>query len=372
MRSSFPLPQIIMMANVVVVAAAVVVLLTLPAAVVPQAAPMAGAATGAATGTPSPTPSPSPDLPTADLPPPVQATPEFARQVKANEAGMVPVLMYHRIMKKRLASIDRTPSQVRQEMEKLARGGYVPVTAQEFVTGKIDIPAGKHPVVLTFDDGHASHFALDGNGMPARDTAVGIIYQVAKKYPSFRPVATFWVNQQPFGLRSQKDQARAVQWLTSRGFEVANHTWGHPYLPGLSKQKVAEQLVRVERLLKKLGTGPSDTLALPFGAMPRKRSTVQAGKWDGTRFAFKGVFLAGAQPSVSPFVKDFDWRAIQRVQSNGKKGECRKWCSQYWLEWLNKHPDKRYTADGDPDRVSVPQKLRGIIGSERRRQVNAY
>ena len=93
---------------------------------------------------------------------------------------------------------------------------------------------------------------------------------------------------------------------------------------------------------------------------------------DGSRFAFKGVFLAGAEPSLSPFVKDFDWRAIQRIQSNGKKGECRKWCSQYWLEWLNKHPGDRYTADGDPEHISIPQGLRGNIRSQRRQQINAY
>ncbi|MFF5204470.1 polysaccharide deacetylase family protein [Streptosporangium sp. NPDC000396] len=363
-----------MLANIVVVVAGVVALSVLPTAVVPPASPLAGAATSTATGAPEGNPSPSPqaDLPSADLPPPVPATPESARQVKANEVGAVPVLMYHRIMKKRLASIDRTPSQVRKEMEKLARNGYVPITAREFVTGKIDIPAGKHPVVLTFDDGHASHFALDDGGTPVKDTAVGIIYEVARKYPGFRPVATFWVNRHPFGLQGEQDQARAVQWLTSHGFEVANHTWSHPYLPGLSKKRVAEQIVRVERLLKKLGGGPSDTLALPFGAMPRKKSTVQAGGWRGDRFAFKGVFLAGAQPSSSPFAKDYDWRAIQRIQSNGKKGECRKWCSQYWLEWLGKHPERRYTADGDPGQISVPQGLRGNIDPRWKQRINAY
>lgn len=371
-----------MLANVMVVIAAVVVLLVIPGgAAPPSAAPPSPSPTGGAvptvTGTAPPSSSPRPpspalDLPSAEPPPPVVASPEFARQVGANEAGLVPVLMYHRIMKKRLASIDRTPSQVRQELERLARDGYVPITAQEFVTGRIHIPAGKHPVVLTFDDGHPSHFALGDDGLPVKDTAVGIIYQVAKRYPGFRPVATFWVNSQPFGLRGERDQARAVRWLASRGFEVANHTWSHSYLPGLSKKRIAEQLVRIERLLKKLGTGPSDTLALPFGAMPAKRSTVQSGKWDGTKFAFKGVFLAGAQPSSSPFAEDFDWRAIQRVQSNGKKGECRRWCSQYWLEWLNKHPSRRYTSDGDPEHISVPRGLRGNIGHEWKQRINAY
>ncbi|WP_307845345.1 polysaccharide deacetylase family protein [Planomonospora sp. ID67723] len=370
MRSPTLLTQIIMVANAVVLVVAIGVLLILPT---PGEPPARNISTSGDPGVvKGPATPPKAELPSAGLPEPIVATPEFARQVKANEAGMVPVLMYHRIMKKRLASIDRTPDQVRGEMEKLARDGYVPITAREFAAGRIDIPAGKHPVVLTFDDGHASHFALDDAGMPVKDTAVGIIYQVAQKYPDFRPVATFWVNRQPFGLQSRADQARAVQWLTSRGFEVANHTWSHPYLPGLSRKRIAEQLVRVERMLGAFGSGPSETLALPFGAMPRARSTVQRGKWDGTPFAFKGVFLAGAQPSVSPFTEDYDWRSIQRIQSNGKKGECRKWCSQYWLEWLNKHPDQRYTADGDPERISIPGKLRGNISSKRRQQVNAY
>lgn len=369
-RSPIPLTKIIILANVVVVVLAVVVLLVLP----PPSAPPGAARPGASTAGPPPsaTPSPVPELPSAELPPPITASAEFARQVKANEAGAVPILMYHRITARRLASIDRTPAQMRKELERLARDGYVPVTAREFATGRMDIPAGKHPVVLTFDDGHPSHFALEADGTPAKDTAVGIIYQVAVKYPGFRPVATFWVNRHPFGLREEEDQERAVRWLASRGFEVANHTWSHPNLPSLPKKKIVEQVARVERLLKKLGVPPSETLALPFGAMPHKRSTVQSGKWHGVSYRFKGVFLAGAEPSVSPFVKDYNWRAIQRIQSNGRKGECRKWCSEYWLGWLNKHPRERYTADGDPDRISVPHGLRGNIRTNREQKINAY
>ncbi len=371
-RSPIPLTKIILLANVLVVVVAVVVLLVLPPPSAPPGARPGTAASGPSPSPPSAPPSPAPDLPSAELPPPITASEEFARQVKANEAGAVPILMYHRITRKRLASIDRTPAQLRKELERLARGGYVPVTAREFATGRMDIPAGRHPVVLTFDDGHPSHFALDANGAPAKDTAVGIIYQVAVKHPGFRPVATFWVNRDPFGLRERKDQERAVRWLASRGFEVANHTWGHPHLPRLSKKKVVEQVARIERLLKGLGVPPSETMALPFGAMPRKRSTVQTGKWHGVSYRFKGVFLAGAEPSVSPFVKDYDWRAIQRIQSNGRKGECRKWCSEYWLGWLDKHPRERYTADGDPDRISIPRGLRGNIRADRRQKINAY
>ncbi|WP_049563642.1 polysaccharide deacetylase family protein [Nonomuraea sp. SBT364] len=360
------LTRIIGAANVLVVVTAIVGLWLLPASDRPVAAPPARAAERS---TPQPT---GPAVEEAAQPPGVVATPEFARQVKANELGLVPVLMYHRLVAKRRSSIDRTPAQFRQELEKLARKGYVPISAKEFAAGDIRVPAGKFPVVLTFDDGHPSHFAFDAGGGPARDTAVGILLDVAGRHPGFRPVATFWVNHTPFGLRTEREQAAAVRWLTGNGFEVANHTWSHPDLRSLPVKNVRKQIARLDRMLARLGADPVTTMALPYGSMPRAKKAARQGSWNGTRYDFDGVFLAGAEPSVSPYAKDFDRGAIQRIQSNGKKGECRKWCSQYWLEWLDKHPGKRYVSDGDPERVSVPRRLRGNIEAKRRPQVNAY
>ncbi|WP_308250568.1 polysaccharide deacetylase family protein [Nonomuraea rhizosphaerae] len=372
MRSSASVPKIIGITNIVVVTVAVIGLLLqsssgTPVAKPPPVAKMRQTAPAGTQQTAAPDP-----VPTLAEPPGVVSTPEFAKQVKANELGLVPVLMYHRIVKKRAASIDRTPSQLRKELEKLAEQGYVPITAKDFVTGNIRVPAGRSPVVLTFDDGHPSHFRLDASGNPAPDTAVGVILGVARKHPEFRPVATFWINHYPFGLQKREEQAAAVQWLIGHGFEVANHTWSHPSLAALPKKRVKEQIVRAERLLKKLGAGPSTTLALPFGSMPHPRKIARSGSWDGTSYKFAGVFLAGAEPSLSPYAKKFDPVAIQRIQSNGKKGECRKWCSQYWLEWLRKHPADRFVADGDPDHISIPKELQGNITPKRRGQLVVY
>ncbi|MFG1611637.1 polysaccharide deacetylase family protein [Nonomuraea wenchangensis] len=361
--------KIIGLANVVVVTVAVIGLSLMPAQGLPHAGP--ASAGKVEESPPSTAPAETPATPPGQ-PPGVVSTPEFARQVRANEAGLVPVLMYHRILRKRLASIDRTPDQLRKELERLAREGYVPITAAEFATGDIHVPAGHYPVVLTFDDGHPSHFALDASGNPAPGTAVAIIQEVAARYPSFRPTATFWVNHEPFGLRDQAAQADALRWLTERGYEVANHTWSHPNLRALRKRKVREQIGKIERMLKKLGAPPSRTMALPYGSMPHGKKVARTGSWDGHRYDFAGVFLAGAEPSVSPYAKNFDRGAIQRIQSNGKKGECRKWCSQYWLEWLGKHPGKRYVSDGDPERISIPRAARGNIIPKRGLQVVVY
>lgn len=360
MPSTSLLVRVIGMANVVVVVTAVIGLMLIPGE--PEAARKADL--------PRATPGPT-AVPTVTQAA-VHATPESARKVGANELGKVPVLMYHRIVKKRKASIDRTPDQLRKELDKLARQGYVPISAREFATGDIRVPPGKFPVVLTFDDGHPSHFGLEPDGNVKRDTAVAIILETAAKHPDFRPVATLWINHTPFGLQTEAEQAAAVRWLVGNGFEVANHTWDHPDLRRLPTKKVRRQVAKLERLLVRLGAGPSRTMALPYGSMPRKKKAARTGEWEGTKYDFDGVFLAGAEPSLSPYAKKFDRGAIQRIQSNDKKGECRKWCSQYWLEWLNKHPDERYVSDGDPTRISIPSRLRGNIGAKRGRQINAY
>ncbi|WP_230983996.1 polysaccharide deacetylase family protein [Microbispora oryzae] len=310
--------------------------------------------------------------PVVRTPPPATATVESARKVKANEVGLVPVIMYHRVLRHRSASIDRTPAQLRRELERLAKDHYVPVTAADFVAGRIDIPAGTHPVVLTFDDGHPSHFATDAAGRPRADTAVGVLYDVASRHPGFRPVATFWINRRPFGLTDQARQKAAVGWLRDHGFEVANHTYTHPDLRRLPPKRAREEIVRQERLLKKLGVTSSTTFALPYGSRPRKAKTAREGSWDGTGYRFRGVFLAGAEPTVSPNAKNFPRYAIPRIQSNGKHGECRRWCTTYWLDWLDEHPQERYTSDGDPAHVSVPGKLKGRVAPSKAKAVIAY
>ncbi|WP_245764975.1 polysaccharide deacetylase family protein [Nonomuraea jiangxiensis] len=351
-------------ANVVVVTVAVVGLALMPSGNRPHTRPQEVAAIATAPAPPTLTP--------VGQPPGVVATPEFARQVHANEAGLVPVLMYHRILAKQVASIDRTPAQLRKELETLAEQGYVPITAREFALGDIRVPVGRFPVVLTFDDAHPSQFALDASGNPAPGTAVAVIQEVAARHPGFRPTATFWITREPFGLVGTESQKTALHWLVDHGYEVANHTWSHPNLRTIKRKRVREQIVRLERLLKKLGVPPSTTLALPYGSMPRVRKDTRTGAWDGTRYNFAGVFLAGAEPSLSPYAKNFDRGAIQRIQSNGRKGECRKWCSQYWLDWLRRHPGERYVSDGDPDRISIPEALRGNIVAKRGLQVIAY
>lgn len=277
-----------------------------------------------------------------------------ARAVSANELGEVPIMMIHRVLAKPQASLDRTPAQLYQEFTRLANEGYVPITASEYVRGWINVPAGKHPVVLTFDDGSPTQLAFDAAGNPRPDTAVGVITRVAREHPGFRPTATFFVNKDPFAPGAAG--TAAMKWLTQHGFEVANHTTHHQDMAHMSRAAVATEIGTDQKQILDATGVPPVTFAFPYGALSHL-DWADRGAGGGASWDFKGMFLAGWKPADSPFTKDYDPRLIPRIRDDGKikTDGCDQFCSIAWLDWLDKNPDKRYTSDGNPVTVAFPQ-----------------
>ncbi|MER6943465.1 polysaccharide deacetylase family protein [Nonomuraea sp. NPDC000554] len=278
-----------------------------------------------------------------------------AAKVKANELGQIPVLMFHRVIKNPATTDDRTPEQFRADLDRLVRDDYVPITAAEFVTGKIDIPAGKHPVVLTFDDSSPSQLTLDEMGTVKADTAVAILREVAAKHPGFRPVATFYVTRDMFGKTVREEQAQALGWLRDNGFDIGNHTRDHVNLRGRPQKDVEEQIGAIQKQITSLVNVKPITLALPYGNQPTNKEWAMHGKFGDVTYRNSGVFLAGYTPAPSPFSKSFDPMGIPRIRAMDKKGDCVQFCSIAWLDWLNHNPDMRYTSDGDVRTVAYPK-----------------
>ncbi|MFD0656267.1 polysaccharide deacetylase family protein [Thermocatellispora tengchongensis] len=284
-----------------------------------------------------------------------QAKVAAAARVKANELGQIPVLMYHRVVEKVEAPDDLTYQQFRAELERLAREGYVPITAREYVTGRIDVPAGKHPVVLTFDDSSPAQLALDGEGNAMPNTALGILIDVAKRHPGFRPVATMYVTRDMFGRHTPEERAEYLMWLQDKGFDIGNHTHNHINLRGRPKNEVFKEIVAGHRLIIDVIRTPPATIAVPYGNQPSTKSWARRGSSGGVSYDYGGVMLAGYTPAPSPFAKDFDPLGIPRIRSFEKKGDCVRFCSVAWLDWLKQNPDKRYTSDGDVTTVAYPK-----------------
>ncbi|MBC8142061.1 MAG: polysaccharide deacetylase family protein [Armatimonadetes bacterium] len=300
----------------------------------------------------------SPVAPASPMPAPsVAALPVSNRP--ANEAGLVPILEYHRITKKP-TRYDRTAADFREDLERLRREHYRPVALQDLLAGKMNLPKGASPVVLTFDDADATQFRYLPMSDIDPDCAVGILQAFAKKYPDFPVVATFYVlPESAFGVA--KDRAAKFKHLRDIGCEIGNHTVTHRSLKSLTDAQVQAELGgAVQKINAILPDTSVTSVALPMGISPKSAALLARGTFAGRPYMNASVLLVGANPSPSPYSENFDPMRLPRIQAvEGESGI---------TDWLNKlGKSSVYVSDGDDTTVSVPANNAAIIASARLR-----
>ena len=270
--------------------------------------------------------------------------------VHADELGAVPVLMYHQLVAVPKGDYDQTPAQYRAELEQLYAHGYRTVTAADLTAGTIDLPAGRHPMVLTFDDSTVSQYRELPDGSVDPGTAVGILLAVAKAHGEDHPVASFYVNASPF---AGKDAYLAK--LAALGMELGDHTASHANLRQLDAAGVQRELAQgLAVITGAVPTAKVTTMALPFGASPHDRALAHTGASAGTSYDFRGVLLVGSNPARSPYAVGFDPLQLPRIRSGRRTGD-QAFTSTQWLPELFSGAVTAFTSDGDPAHISFPR-----------------
>lgn len=273
----------------------------------------------------------------------------------ANEAGQLPIIMYHRI-KPETGDYDRSPEHFYSDLERLYAAGYRPVSVTDYLSGSLDVPGGMTPMVITFDDGDITQYRTVGDSLePTPDCAVGIMERFRKTHPDFNPQAVFFLNGvNPFG-EPEKLKGK-LEYLIAKGYVIGNHSFAHENFSKLTAEQVSETLGKNVQWFDALKLkGHMETLALPFGVRPKDpaaKEAVKAGSWNGTTYTNKGVFNVGWCPENPPWHTDFNPASIKRIRCGDDADEL-----VYWLDWLDKHPEKRYRSDGLADAVTVPAGL---------------
>lgn len=281
--------------------------------------------------------------------------------IKANEAGKVMILMYHVIGAPREEDWKQTSDNFRRNLQALYEQGYSLISLNDFVENNIRTPAGRTPVVLTFDDGTIGQFRYlvnkDGKKEIDPDCAVGILLDFGKRYPEFGHAATFYVNDRPFGQKEYwQDKLKE---LVELGFDIGNHTLTHPKLNSISGNRVQKELAGLAKMVEESVPGYRvKSLALPHGLSPQDYSLAMRGSSDGYRYEHLAVLRVGAHPAVSPIARGFDPQRLPRVQaSTVELGK--------WLEYFQKNPQERYISDGDPQTIAVPREKEKDVVKEK-------
>lgn len=354
-----------------------------PPTVVPTTAPDDLTGMGGATG-------PLPTTQAANAPsgtshdPAALLTPEQLVQYQPNEMGVIPVLEYHYITTNpdEEAQFVRLADKMRADLEWLYEHGFYIVPLSDVVDDTIQAPPGRHPVVLTFDDGTSSQFAYledadghivrDASGDPVIDpnTAVGILEAFYERHPDagsgahFAPLI-FNAFAEPDHPEQDVYFDEKVQWMVDHGYEIGNHTWQHTNLTDIPTDEfmmtVAEPQLYMNNLLGDHPGNASDILTLPFGTTPDadlhadQRQMFRDGfTYNGEQVFFRGALLVGAEPSQSPASSDWDKLWIPRIQVFDES-------IGFWFGMFERGDVVLYTSDGNPDTITVPNPQRPVL-----------
>lgn len=314
-------------------------------------------------------PPPDENVPQDEIPgskeDPVAEKPPDYQALGVNELGEIMILMYHQIADTEDEWV-RTPANFRKDLQALYDAGYRLIPMNDLLDGNIEVPAGKSPVVLTFDDGSSGQFRYiekDGQLVIDPNSAVGIMEEFYQQNPEFGLAATFYLFYvtPPFGQPDYLQQKLA--YLAERGFEIGNHTYAHPSLRGLAPEVARKELAyQVKWTQHYLPGYKVRSLALPYGAHPDEISYIVRGSYEGIDYHNEGILLVGANPAPSPFHINFNPHALPRIRASEMMTEG---VGIYeWMERLQEAPQNRYISDGNPDTVAIPASLAGQVREE--------
>lgn len=278
-----------------------------------------------------------------------------------NEVGLIPILEYHRIGGPE-DRWTRSAENFRADLDRLYREGYRPVSLTDLLDGRLDLPAGLSPVVLTFDDsspGQFRYLGRDGEVAIDPDSAVGILLDFHRAHPDFAAKATFYVlpaAAQPHRLFGQPAyEQRKLRHLVELGFEIGNHTLWHANLARADAATVQHQLASAVRIIQEAVPGYRvRTLALPFGAYPADLAAAIAGEANGTAYRHDAILMVAGGLAPSPFAAAFDPLRLPRIQATAAE-------FAHSLGRLARHPDERFVSDGDPAAVTVPRSRASLL-----------
>ncbi len=280
-----------------------------------------------------------------------EAVPTFAG---ANELGQVLVLEYHRIAYPE-TRYQRTPDNFRTDLQRLRAGGYYPVNFIDLINGLPDVPPGKKPVALTFDDSDITQFRMLDSKVIDADSAVGIILNFHNQHPhDWPPRATFFLLGNDTGnhrsIFGQPQWAKAkAQFLVKQGMELGSHTVNHTDLSVATAERIYWELAISKRVIEDLVPGYTvQTLSVPYGGFPYTTDFLKSGTWGDYSYHYVGNAAAWGGPTESPFADTFDPYRVSRLEVTVDSLD-------QWLTYFELNPDAYYISDGNPAVVTGPE-----------------
>jgi len=281
----------------------------------------------------------------------------------ADEMGRIPILMYHAVggpsfhgKKYDRNGLNISPETFRKHLALMYAAHWYPVNMRDVLTARMGVPAGKTPVVITFDDARGTQFHYLPNGTIDPNCAVGILEAFHKQHPDWPLRATFYVlpksawNPVPFwqpGLERRK-----LNFLVAQGYELADHSTTHHMMTHMTARMLTWEMAECAKYVKARAPGATmDTMALPGGAAPKNHALwndLLKGTLGKVSYHNRCILMAWGGPSRAWVDKKFDPDKVTRI------GAGPGWVERALKQMTTGHI-REYVSDGNPDTVAVPR-----------------
>jgi peptidoglycan/xylan/chitin deacetylase (PgdA/CDA1 family) len=281
----------------------------------------------------------------------------------ANEMGKVMVLEYHRIAYPEMR-YQRSPDNFRKDIQRLIDNDFYPVNFIDLVNGLDNVPPGKKPIVLTFDDSDSSQFWVMEDRTVDADSALGILLNFHEQYIDDWPIrGTFFIlgddtanYMKIFGQPEWSQQK--LQVLVDLGMEIGSHTVNHVDLSQVAGERIEWELAVSQHIIEELVPGYEvQTLSVPYGGFPWNHDYFVSGTWGEYDYTYAGNAAAWGGPSVSPHDPEFNRYKVSRIEVSDI------W-ADHWITYFEQNPHEYYVSDGDPNRLTYPQPDEQQIAAE--------
>lgn len=266
------------------------------------------------------------------------------------------VLMYHNIGDKE-DKYERESDQFMKDLEELYQKGYETISLKEYVKGKINLPLGKTPYILTFDDAEEGNFRYLKNGEIDPNCAIGILLRFRERHPDVRTTASFYANG-PKPFEDENTVRKKINFLLENDFDLGNHTLTHPKLSSLSPQEVMKEVGNQAKFLEnQIDINKNykiNTLAIPYGDMPSDeilKENVAKGSLEGYTYENIGILGVCSGPSYSPYLKSFNPLKITRVK--GSEMDKKRYIMRTWIDYFERFPEQKFISDGFQERITI-------------------
>ncbi|MBI2463716.1 polysaccharide deacetylase family protein [Candidatus Peregrinibacteria bacterium] len=270
-----------------------------------------------------------------------------------NEIGRIPVMEYHDVAVKENPFV-RSYDNFRRDLEFFYNNDYTLITVQDFIDQNFDVPAGKKPLIFTFDDSRQSQFNVKDDGTIDQESVIGIMDSFFQSHPDFGRSAIFYMLQYPFGQSQYFTQK--LQYLLKTGREMGNHTLDHDSLGKMTPEQIQQNLAGLQGKIQGLAdmSFPMNSLAYPYGAVPKGDNFifVKKGESGGIQYSITTGFLVGADPTYPPYGVKFDAFLIPRIQADDT--EFQRWFARVPGSTNRVEEQFRpFISDGNKETISV-------------------